>query len=351
MSVPSVIFVDTSIFDGQKYNFGSAFLTSFVGAVKGRGIMLLLPAPTEGEIDRHIDSQVEAALHALVNAGREARFLEKWKSWPLRSNTPLLKLELRQIARNEWLHFLTNFKVERLSYSGIDLGEVMSWYASGRAPFGPGKKRKEFPDSFALAALVRFAKAQRASVAVVAHDNDFKAACGLYTELLHYPSLPAITEALLSGDARVEKAKNLLEANKDVVASAIGEQFPLLGFYPEAEPRGDVEDVEVEKVDSLELHVVGLGDAECSVAFEAEVHYSAYVSYGDPATAIVDSSEGIYFPIAQRKGTVTDFALITGVAKLNVSSKWDVIERIGLVIFDESEVAVDAEPDEVDYSE
>jgi hypothetical protein len=76
----------------------------------------------------------------------------------------------------EWRSFLKQFTVVELGYEGIRLETVMSWYENIRAPFGEGKKRKEFPDAFAIASLAEFAERTETYVAVVSEDNDFKSA-------------------------------------------------------------------------------------------------------------------------------------------------------------------------------
>jgi hypothetical protein len=112
----------------------------------------------------------------------------------------------------------------RLGYLGIDLKEIMEWYHRGRGPFGP-KKQKEFPDAIALAAILNFSKREKCSIAVVSQDSDFKRACEIYTELLYFNSLPAFTEAILSGDERLSALKTALEADPEKIVEAITNEF------------------------------------------------------------------------------------------------------------------------------
>ena len=58
MSIPNVIFIDTSMFDEQNYNFESSSLSSFIAAIKDQGFTLLLPDPTLREITRHIKERI-----------------------------------------------------------------------------------------------------------------------------------------------------------------------------------------------------------------------------------------------------------------------------------------------------
>ena len=70
MSIPTAVFLDTSILDGQQYNFESTALSTFVPVCKERGLTLLPPEPTENEIERHIRQRSSDALAALADARR-----------------------------------------------------------------------------------------------------------------------------------------------------------------------------------------------------------------------------------------------------------------------------------------
>src|SRR5688500_18069817 len=68
MSMPTFAFLDTSIFDGQKYNFASTAFSTFAPACKKRAVKLLLPDPTEREIQRHLREKSQEAVEALEAA-------------------------------------------------------------------------------------------------------------------------------------------------------------------------------------------------------------------------------------------------------------------------------------------
>ena len=106
MTLPQSIFLDTSVFAGQQYNFGSIALSSFVEVAKEKGLSLLLPAPTESEIERQIKSRSDEALKALEEARRKAPFLKKWKHWPEKPASEHPEWEVKSIAVQEWREFL-----------------------------------------------------------------------------------------------------------------------------------------------------------------------------------------------------------------------------------------------------
>lgn len=174
MSVPTAVFLDTSVFDGQSYNFSSTALSTFVPACKHRNLKLLLPDPTEREIRRHMEELCAEALTFVEKARRTAPFLMKWKAFPL---LEARRSEASVVTAREWRAFLSDFDVVRLKYDGVTIAQVMDWYDAGEPPFGTGTKRKEFPDAFAIAILSAYAEQHSCYVAVVSQDRDFKKAC------------------------------------------------------------------------------------------------------------------------------------------------------------------------------
>ncbi len=308
-------------------------------------MILLLPDPTRREIERHIEERSQEVIKALEQARRRAPFLKKWKAWPIKRGNPRLGFELRKIANDEWNSFLKHFKVEKLGYSGVGLEEVMNWYDRQRAPFGAGKKRKEFPDALALAAILAYVRKNSVSVAVVSKDKDFERACEFYSELLYFPSLPALTEALLSADRRVAQVKEVIESNPTLIVEKIKEDFPWLGFYHEID-EADIEDVEVDDVTIGNVRIIHIGGNEVAIAFEATVDYSAYVRADDHSTASIDSSEDWYMVLQEYRGTVQDQTDISGIAKYSVSPDWKTVDKVVMFEIHEDDICVEEVPEE-----
>ena len=338
MSVPNVIFIDTNIFDRQNYNYESSVFVSFAQKVKDKGITLLLPHPMELEVQRHIKERVQEAINALKKAKHCAPFLTKWKHWPVKKESFFsLSRELDGIAWQEWERFLQLFNVVRLSCEHVQLKEVMQWYDSGRAPFGKGKKRKEFPDAFAIAAVSEYAVQNNLAVAVISHDSDMGSACDHFPSLLHFPSLPAYTEAILSKDKRLEEARLLLTKNEDTIVEHFCEAFYELGFYLEIPGEYELEEVNITGLDLPELRIVALGKAECTVAFEADISFKARFSFYDTETY---ETSGSY--------TAEDSTPITGTAKVRFTDTWDKIDEIFSVKLDKEDVGVELYEDPYD---
>ena len=116
MSIPTAVFIDTSVFRGQSYNFSSTAFSTFVPACKHRNLTLLLPDPMEREVNRQMAALSEKAVGFIDNARRTAPFLAKWKGFP---PTDSHKGLVRHFAATEWRSFLKQFDVVRLNYDGV----------------------------------------------------------------------------------------------------------------------------------------------------------------------------------------------------------------------------------------
>ena len=346
MSTTNAIFIDTSIFDEQNYNFSSASMSAFLEVVKDQNMILLLPDPTRREIERHIEERSEEVIKVLENAKRRSPFLMKWEKWPFKSRDDSVVFQLRKIANDELNEFLTHFKVENLGYDGVSLHEVMNWYDGKWAPFGIGKKRKEFPDALALAALISYARNNKISIAVVSNDKGFEEACCRYTELLYFSSLSALTESMLLVDKRVEEVKKVIENDPILIVEKIKEEFADRWFGHEDDYEADVEDIEVDDVTINEIRVIHLGENEATIAFEASVDYSAYVRMDDHDTASVDSSEDFYMVLQEYRGTVQDCTEISGIAKFSMSGDWKIVEKLVTFQIQEDNIIIAQRPEQ-----
>jgi hypothetical protein len=335
MSLPSAVFLDTSIFDGQQYNFSSTALASFVPVAKRHGLTLLLPDPTEREILRHIRDRSREASSALEDARRKAPLLAKWKHFPVDRSGLSLTREIFQIAMREWRQFQKSFSVLKLDYTHVNLKQVMRWYESSVPPFREGKKRKEFPDAFAVAIVEAYARANSSVIAVVSEDPDFMHACERYSSLLYFKSLPALTELLLTDATEIELWREIILLDVTEIEAAILEKAELFDYFHD-DPEYNVVDSVPQNAFITDVRIVALGSNECTLTFAADLeveHDLQWLEWG------YEGGEE-----EAQQASILETSAITGTAKVSLDPGTHKITKVRAIDTDSSGIKVTENP-------
>jgi hypothetical protein len=179
--------------------------------------------------------------------------------------------------------------------------------------------------------LEAYALKERIYVAVVSADEDFKLACQRFNCLLHFPSLPRLTEVLLSDDARLNDMRAAVEANIDAIKDAIVDQLSDLTAYHASDL--DLYDVEFDDIKSVESSIVAIGNRECTI--------SVYALLGVQARTDVEvlTDDGPMFV----KERIRDEVEIEGTAKTSFPEAGGAASVSGLLL-DEYEVRMRTKP-------
>lgn len=350
MSVPKFIVIDTSVIEASGFNFESEKLRAFVEAAKSKRITILLPDPIKREIHRHISDNARSVIGALEEAKRKAPFLKKWKEWPVKKSIFILTQELQKMAFKEWEDFLSHFTVVNLDYKDINLPEVMGWYDKQIAPFGPGKS-KEFPDAIALAQVLHYANSNKVDVALLTKDRDLSKASARYCNVLAFDSFESFTQELIEGDSRLKSIELVLAGDIQILEKGIEVGFESMWFYSgvDINDGGEVSDVIAESVNIVKKKIISIGDRQCTLAFEAGVDYSAHVECVVEEGGEYDGHE--FEGEVEKVGHVTDFAMVSGVAKLRFDETWKTVVDVELINFDQDDIRVNTEPDEYAHNQ
>lgn len=351
--VPQTLFIDTSIFRAAQFNFKARQFVALLAAIPtGTRLKLLVPEPIAREVDRQMQTSALEAVHALRKLRKDHSILHKALELPHDEGTDsTLGRALQSKARAEWTAFKKKFETHELGYDGVDLREIMGWYFRQVPPFGPGEKRKEFPDAIAFSLVRDFSVRTQESVAVISKDNDFRDACERVPGLFSFPEVSDFTNLLLKQQDRFADAERIVAEMQPAIVKKIKEEFADRAFDHELDPngRGSVENIAVASVEIGEddLTIVGLGHRKIDVQFTATVVYEADVEYDDPDSWISgDPGDDVFF-LHSCEGRVTDETEINGTARINVSGNWESPLLSGLKI-DEDTIEVSAEAPQKD---
>jgi len=333
MSLPSVVFLDTSVFAGQQYNFSSTAFTTFLPIAQKFGLKLLLPDPTEREIKRQISERSKEALLALEQARRRAPFLAKWTHFPKNRTDYFTDWEVDRVATNEWKAFLSQLEVVRLGYQTVSLTEIMNWYDSMIAPFSV-KKRKEFPDAFAIAILEAYASQNERHIAVVSEDGDFQAACERFPFLMYFKSLPKLTERFLTDPKEVTGLKNLILADLSKFEDAVRETFGKASYMHDG-AEVNVENGTVTGITVVDMNIVAIGERECTITFEAKIMAEYLLQ------RFLTGEDG---EVLEENSTVNDIDTVNGTAKVIFDAQGKHVTQVPFMEFDDPIIYLTAEP-------
>jgi hypothetical protein len=335
MSLPTAVFLDTSVLAGQQYNFSSTALTTFIPLAQKHTLKLLLPEPTESEVLRQIRERSQEALKALEDARRRAPFLAKWKHFPPKQTSYITDREVMRIAKTEWEEFLKNFNLIKLDYSSVNLATVMQWYDRITPPFREGKKRKEFPDAFAIAIIEAHALKTGDTIAVVSEDTDMKLACDRFPSLLYFKSLPALTELLLSDSEKLDKIRKSLLDDLSVLEEIVFNSVNEFGYF-HGDREFKVKRTKLHGVSVYDVRVVGIGAGECTIAFDCELE----------AEHLLEWSHWDYYldEYREEEAWVNENALFGGTAKVALDPKTGAIANITYFDLETGDIEVNASP-------
>lgn len=347
MSIPQAVFLDTSVFDAQNYNYGSVALKAFIKVCQELHLTLLLPASTELELKRHIaarSDEIGTEFQKLADqVRRKAPFLQDWLGYKrlVAKTSPSLTFQ-RQIASDQaWAAFWEQVKVERLDYRGVDVAEVMRWYDKIRPPFGASAaKRKEFPDAITLQILLRYTDRTAKTIAVVSGDGDFKAACADRSSLLHFSSIAQLTEILLSRDARVIEYINLVSANQDQLSDQLLDELRDHTFR-HVHRELSIESSNVQGVGIWKFDIIAIGEHECTISFDAQIEAEHEVAWEEFMQVAEDDLERF-----RRSSFVNELSFLQGTSKIRFTADNTALEGAVSFDYEPSNLDVEAAPNQ-----
>jgi hypothetical protein len=299
------VFLDTEAFRSTSFNYGSTPFRKLTELAQADEIRVFITDITLKEMKALIREEVAKAIRAQQSFEQKAYIIRNCRSKLIRARLEPLdpnKVEmelLRQLKR-----FLKDAKVIVLCTNRVKIADVFDRYFAMESPFGPDRKKNEFPDAFAVAAVRDCCTKDKQEIYIVSADPDMRAVCG--DGALHsVEKLAEFLDLVASHNERlVAFVKEQISNVQKEIINDIERQFEELGFVLQ-DHDGDVDDVTVVKVVLGEMDILEAADDEATLETEAEVTFEAELSYGDEGTAIYDSEDKTVSYINHVRETVT----------------------------------------------
>lgn len=284
------VFLDTCIFVAEKLN-SSAYQTLIhlgtIGAIKLKTTDITLK-----EVRKKIEEKVaEATVSLQAKAGKSAilqnfdgygKLLDMFRP----QNSQALADELWKRVQQE----LKDAGVQVIKATEMPAGPIFKSYFGQKPPFGPGEKRKEFPDAFMVAALEAWCEDNGEEMHVVSTDRTVIDACDASDSLYPLEYLADFVDLALRRDEYVEKAAEYLQEHpeniEEAIKDAVGDQYVHLEDE-DGDGEATVNEISSFSVDDI---VKREGD-QMVLRCSAMVNLSISVSYADRNMTMYDSED------------------------------------------------------------
>lgn len=288
------IFIDTSIFVGANFHYQSSTFRQLITLARESYLFVYLTPITIGEVKANIHDRVESAHRAVQKCKKEAMVLrhlpdDTYKGFFIDFDVKAVEESLIQ----QFEKFISEARANIVPVSGTSIDQVFNQYFSLSPPFGIGKKKSEFPDAFALAAMREWCATKGQKIYVISTDGDMARACEGDKALIFLESLEALLNIVATDNKILATfAASAFEHLESEITREIIKQFNLLGFIVEDE-EGEVDSIEAKDVDINKSYLIYVTNREASFRLDVSIDYSADITYYDPDSGIYDPEEGV----------------------------------------------------------
>lgn len=309
------IFIDTSIFIKQNYNYRSSVFENLVRLAKQQKAFLFLTDITVREIKAHIESDVSDAANASSKFKNKAKILKNLDKSPfIEIFQDIDETGAIDQLQQQLTDFIEQSNSEVLPIGEVTLTSIFDKYFEKQPPFGEGKKKAEFPDAFALKALEDWCAANNEKMYVASTDPDLKSYCESNEFLFSLDGIAEFIHLVTFHDEVLAPAvEALFESNKNLIEEAIAKSFVEQGFWID-DQEGDVNEVYVDSIEITNMLLLQVNESKAILQLEVNTEFSADLTYDDLETASYDSEDKVLIPWQSIDKTVSQDISYTVIA-------------------------------------
>ena len=287
------VYLDTQAYDAASYNFAGTRFKALTKHLESGRLKLVITDITKAEVRHRIKVNLDKELASLKKFERGARLLRsanRIEGLGLFLNLDSDKVTQRMHdAFGTFLREHCSISIEATKHDAVP---VFRRYFSQEAPFGPGEKRREFPDAFVLESLIGWAERHGTDLFVVSDDTPLGAASEASKRLRPVKNIALLLDHVASDDrALASFLRQEFKNHFDEIATKAATDFEDLGFHV-VDEWGDVELDVIDKKPYGEPDLVDISGSQVTAEVQITVHYDAHLSYEDSNSGIYDKEEG-----------------------------------------------------------
>lgn len=301
------VFIDTEVFDRHKLDFNSPQMRRIIRLATANEMKLILTDVTIGEIKSHINKTAAASASQLSQLRRINRVVRDVIGEEKLSEMSAFTEDVLTSRLKENLNkFLTETKAEVVTIDDARPSDVFRKYFHTQAPFSSGKKKSEFSDAFAGAALEAWCKeASEEKLFIVSGDDDWKQLCDTTDPFIYVNKLDELLEKFADSEA-VTYVQELLQDESDVLIARLKEKIDEGSVYfylDDSIVDGEVDEVENVDID-IDGHVIVAEDGKATLGLFCRVQVTLSVSGMDSDSMWRDPDTGSIHSVWIARGSV-----------------------------------------------
>lgn len=277
------IFLDSSIFIGQNYNYKSTIFDHLRRLTIADKAKVYVTDIVVRELKAHIASEVLASAQAFLKFKKEARVLKTIDAAPYCALFQEFDTEdAIQKLGAQLTSFLAEIDATILSTSNVSVDQVFDRYFAKQPPFGESRKKSEFPDAFTARALEIWCEENNDKVYIVSTDLDLKNYCDQSEHLISLGKLAEFIDLVEYHDEILAPTVGKLLAKTDEdLKKAISESFSKANFSIK-NAEGTVDRISVDSVSITKMFILEIGEHSAVINVDANIMFTADITYIDP---------------------------------------------------------------------
>lgn len=302
------IYIDTQVFVSNNY-FQNENLRRLSNFGKSGLVNLYMTEITRQEILDNAATEILEAIHdinefrkKLSSKGKILKNIDVYRQYLDLPKAEFPK-NLKTIA-NDLQLFLTESKITMIPYDTASLADVVTKYFKQAKPFGPGKKKYEFPDAIVLSAIEHWCVNCGEKMYMISGDGDMdiigsKVILPMNTlkDMLHLINRHKDKRTAWIGKL-FDKYESIIE---DRVVDAFAEKI-----VDELSGEIELEDVDVTTIKIHNYFIVqdNVTIGEIVLQFDYDIDFSAEVTYEDYSIAFYNKENNRYIGVRSETSKV-----------------------------------------------
>jgi|GEM_PF-5263103 len=289
------LFIDTQYLINKSFDFDNKELFSLSLLARQGYINVHITDITDREIQKKIRDTINIAYDKIgVSDTRILRMIPYYDDF--------LKNYNRRTAADriiaDYVMYKSDCRISIISSDKITFMDIFEDYCQGNAPFQNAQKKNEFPDAFALTAIVRWALPTREKTYLLSGDTDWKSFAsqnpknwGLKEDdkPFHYlEDLPELLDAVIRQEESLKDltyfSDNLIAAQKEKIEAFVQVAMSNSEFIPiSADEEVDIIEEYILSVAMTDKDIISVhrGGATYSMTFEIKIAFQYEIAeYG-----------------------------------------------------------------------